>query len=144
MFMRIRFCKSMNQADPRAGRRNREGSAVLRIRALVLFLVACVCAVASSAQTSGDLALGLSEFSKGNFTSAAELFARPEEAAPGTTDALLYASKAYIHLEQFTAAEGALRRYLLAHTAYCDALYLLGYMLNREGHAAQSPLTVHN
>src|SRR5712692_9659904 len=138
MFMRIRFCKSMNQADPRAGRRNRAGPAFLRIRVLVSFLVACVCVVASSSQTSGDLALGLSEFSKGNFTSAAALFARAEEAAPGATDALLYEIKAYIHLEQFTAAEGALRRYLLAHTASGDALYLLGYVLHREGKAAES------
>ncbi len=128
----------MNQADPRAGRRKRGGAAVLRMRVLVLFLVACVCAVASSAQTSGDLALGLSEFSKGNFGSAAALFARAEEAAPGTTDALLYESKAYIHLEQFMAAEGALRRYLLAHVTSSDALYLLGYVLHREGKAAES------
>jgi len=97
-----------------------------------------VCAVVSSAQTSGDLALGLSEFSKGNFSSAAALFARAEEAAPGATDALLYESKAYIHLEQFTAAEGALRRYLLAHASSSDALYLLGYVLHREGKAAES------
>src|SRR5258708_3145609 len=89
MFMRIRFCKSMNQADPPAGRRNREGSTFLRIRVLVSLLVACLCGVASSAQTSGDFALGLSEFSKGNFTSAAALFARAEETAPGATDALL-------------------------------------------------------
>src|SRR5260370_22302339 len=73
---------------------------------LVSFLVACVCTVASSAQTSGDLALGLSEFRKGNFTSAAALFARAEEAAPGATDALLYEGKAYIHLEQFTGEGG--------------------------------------
>ena len=105
---------------------------------LVLLLVACLCAIASSAQTSGDFALGLSEFNKGNFTSAAALFARAEEAAPGTTDALLYESKAYIHLEQFTAAEGVLRRYLLAHSASGDALYLLGYVLHREGKAAES------
>src|SRR5260370_3794022 len=138
MFMRIRFCKSMNQADPRGGRRKWGGAAEFRIRVLVSFLVACVCAVASSAQTSGDLALGLSEFNKGNFTSAAALFARAEEAAPGATDALLYASKAYIHLEQFTAAEGALRRYLLVHAASGEALYLLGYVLHREGKAAES------
>ena len=75
----------------------------------VSFLVGCVCAITASSQTSDDLALGLSEFSKGDFTSAAALFARAEEAAPGTTDALLYESKAYIHLEQFTAAEDALR-----------------------------------
>jgi tetratricopeptide (TPR) repeat protein len=105
---------------------------------LVSFLASCICAMAASAQTSGNLALGLSEFSKGNFSSAAALFARAEEAAPGTTDALLYESKAYIHLEQFTAAEGALRRYLLAHARSSDALYLLGYVLHREGKAAES------
>src|SRR5258708_11289802 len=138
MFMRIRFCKSMNQANPRAGRRKRESAAEPRIRVLISFLVACVCAIASSAQSSDDLALGLSEFSKGNFTSAAALFARAEEASPGATDALLYESKAYIHLEKFTAAEGALRRYLLVHAASGDALYLLGYVLHREGKATES------
>ena len=136
--MRIRFCKSMNQADPRAGRRKRGDAAELRIRVLVSFLVACVCAITASSQTSDDLALGLTEFSKGNFSSAAALFARAEEAAPGTTDALLYESKAYIHLEKFTAAEGALRRYLLVHAASGDALYLLGYVLHREGKATES------
>ncbi len=107
-------------------------------KALLCSLVACICAIASSAQTSGDLARGLSEFSKGNFSSAAALFARAEEAAPGMTDALLYESKAYIHLEQFAAAEGVLRRYLLAHAASGDALYLLGYVLHREGKPAES------
>lgn len=111
---------------------------MLRMRVLVSFLVACVCAIAISAQTSGDLAPGLSEFNKGNFSSAAALFARAEEAAPGMTDALLYESKAYIHLEQFAAAEGVLRRYLLAHAASGDALYLLGYVLHREGKPIES------
>src|SRR5437879_12949024 len=97
MFVRIRFCKPMNQADPRAGRRRRGGTVVLRIRVLVSFLAACVCAIASSAQTSDDVALGLSEFSKGNLSSSAALFAQPEEAAPGTTGALLHGATAYIH-----------------------------------------------
>src|SRR5260370_24240735 len=138
MFVPIRFCKSMNQAEPRAGRRKRGGAAVLRMRVLVSFLVACVCAVASSAQTSGDLALGLSEFSKGNFSSAVALFARAGEAAPGTTDALLYESKAYIHLEQFTAPEGALRRYPQTHAAASEALDFLGYLLHRAGKAPEA------
>src|SRR5712664_1003312 len=138
MFARIRFCKSMNQLDLRAGRGRHGGAVVLGMRVLVSFLVACICTLANFAQTSGDLALGLSEFSKGNFSSAAALFARAEEAAPGTTDALLYESKAHIHLEQFTAAEGALRRYLLAHAASSDARYLLGYVLHREGKATES------
>ena len=36
------------------------------------------------------------------------------------------------------AAEDALRRYLLAHATSSDALYLLGYVLHREGKAAES------
>ncbi len=114
---------------------------MLRMHELVLFLVACVCSIASSAQTSDDLALGLSEFSKGNFSSAAALFARAEEAAPGATDALLYESKARVHLEQFTTAENALRRYLQVHENSDDALYLLGYVLHREGNATESLAT---
>ncbi|GAC1662020.1 MAG: hypothetical protein NVS9B4_15090 [Candidatus Acidiferrum sp.] len=109
-----------------------------RTRVVVLFLVASVCAIAGPAQTSGDLALGLSEFSKGNFSSAAALFARAEEASPGITDALLYESKAHIHLEQFAAAEVVLRRYLLTHAASGDALYLLGYVLHRENKPTES------
>src|SRR5260370_2314122 len=99
MFMRIRCCKSMNQADPRAGRRKRGGVAQLRMGVLVSFLVACVCTVASSAQTSGDLALGLSEFSKGNFPSAAPLFPPPHQPAPGAPHPLLYQHKPSIHLD---------------------------------------------
>src|SRR5258707_12149987 len=101
MFARIRFCKSMNRADPRAGRRRHEVTVVLRMRVLASFLVACVCTLAGFSQTSGDLALGLSEFGKGNFGSAAALFARAEHAAPGRTDALLCHTKAHIHLTQF-------------------------------------------
>src|SRR5260370_19713429 len=135
MFVRIRFCKSMNQADLRAGRRRHGGTVVLRMRVLVSFLVTCVCTLAGFAQTSGDLALGLSEFSKGNFSSAAALFARAEEAAPGTTDALLYESKAHIHLEQFTAAEAPFRRYLLAHAPSTDPLTFLAYLLHPDAKA---------
>src|SRR5260370_37240582 len=103
MFMRIRFCKSMNQADPRAGRRKRGGAAQLRMGVLVAFLVACVCTVASSAQTSGDLALRLCEFSKENVTCAPALFARAEGPSPGAPGGLLYEGKAYMQPEQCTA-----------------------------------------
>lgn len=95
-------------------------------------------AIPGFAHTSDDFARGLSEFSARNYSAAAILFARAEEAAPGATDALLYESKARVHLEQFTAAEGALRRYLLLHVDSDDALYLLGYVLHREGKAAES------
>jgi len=122
-------------SESRAGSRKRERYCAQDARVGLIFR-ACVCAIGSSAQTSGDLALGLSEFAR-EFQLAAAFFARAEEAARHH-DALLYESKAYVHLERFTAAEGALRRYLLAHAASSDALYLLGYVLHREGKAAES------
>jgi Flp pilus assembly protein TadD len=64
----------------------------------------------------------LREFRAGDYGAAAAHFARAEEAAPGATDALLYEGKAHAHLEQFTAAETALRRYLLLHADSDDAL----------------------
>jgi tetratricopeptide (TPR) repeat protein len=111
---------------------------VLSMRVLMPFLAIWFCAIPIAAQTTGDFALGLTEFSKGNFSSAAALFARAEAATPGATDALLYESKSYVHLEQFTAAEGTLRRYLVTHGTSSDALYLLGYVLHREGKARES------
>jgi tetratricopeptide (TPR) repeat protein len=136
--VRIRFCKSMNRADPRAGKRRRASIAEPSLRVLCSLLIFLSWAIPGSAQTSDDFARGLSEFSKGNYSTAAADFARAEEAAPGATDALLYESKARVHLEQFTAAEGALRRYLLLHADSDDALYLLGYVLHREGKATES------
>src|SRR5712691_3705297 len=123
----------MNRADPRAGKRRQGRTAEPRQRVLCSLLVFLVWAIPGTSQTSDNLARGLSEFRAGDYGAAAAHFARAEEAAPGATDALLYESKAYIHLEQFTAAEGALRRYLLAHATSDDALYLLGYVLHREG-----------
>jgi len=76
------------------------------------------------AQTTDDFAQGLSEFRAGNYSGAAALFARAEEAAPGTTDALLYESKARVHLQQFTTAESELRRYLLLHADIAAAHFL--------------------
>jgi Flp pilus assembly protein TadD len=128
----------MNQAARHAGRRRQASAAALRLRVLCFLLGVFVLAISGAAQSSDDFAQGLSEFSKGNFSAAAEHFAREEETAPGATDALLFESKARVHLEQFTAAESALRRYLLLHADSVDALYLLGYVLHREQKATES------
>jgi len=84
------------------------------------------------------LALGLSEFSKGISVRQRPFSARAEEAAPARPIALLYESKAYIHLEQFTAAEvpcgGTFRRMPLpVKRCICLAMYCTG-----EGKAAES------
>jgi tetratricopeptide (TPR) repeat protein len=128
----------MNRADPRTGKRRRASTAEPRLRALCSLFVFLSWAIPGSAQSFDDFARGLNEFSRGNYSAAGANFARAEEAAPGATDALLYESKARVHLEQFTAAEGALRRYLLLHADSDDALYLLGYVLHREGKATES------
>lgn len=128
----------MNPFEQRAGSRRRARTVGLALWALGLLLVFFAWTIPAFAQTSGDFARGLNEFRGGNYGTAAALFAQAEEAAPGATDALLYESKARIHLEQFAAADSALRRYLLLHADSDDALYLLGYVLHREGKAAES------
>ena len=136
--MRIRFCKSTNRVNPRAGERKPGSNAGPRLRVLCSLLVFLAWTIPGFAQTSDDFVRGLREFREGNYSAAAEHFAQAEEVAPGTTDALFYLSKARVHLEQFTAAESALRRYLLLHADSEDTLYLLGYVLHRQGKAAES------
>jgi tetratricopeptide (TPR) repeat protein len=128
----------MSPFEQRAGRRRQAGTGELPLRVFRSILVVLVCTIPALAQTSGDFARGLSEFRGGNYGTAAALFAQAEEAAPGATDALLYESKARAHLEQFAAAESALRRYLMRHADSDDALYLLGYVLHRAGKTAES------
>jgi tetratricopeptide (TPR) repeat protein len=93
------------------------------------------------AQSSDDFDRGMSEFRAGNYSSAAALFAAAEAASPGTTDALLYQAKSLVHLENFAGAEGALRSYIPSHHDSSDALYMLGFVLNRENRPAESLAT---
>jgi tetratricopeptide (TPR) repeat protein len=122
-----------------------EGERMQRIYGtLSLFAVAhlavaiLVCAVSLPAQKKDDLAAGLNEFQAGNYSQAAALFEEAEASAPGATAALLLEGQAYVRLDQFPAADNALRRYLVAHTNSDEALYLLGYVLHRENRAAES------
>jgi len=43
-----------------------------------------------------------------------------------------------VHVEDFAGADQALRTYLLSHTNSSDALYMLGFILNRENRASES------
>ena len=98
--------------------------------------IACVCQ--SSAQSTSDFDRALAELRAGNYAQAAAMFAKVDTAAPGSTDALLYRAKALVHLEDFGGADQALRSYLQAHQNSSDALYMLGFVLNRENRPADS------
>src|SRR5262249_43267368 len=98
----------------------------------------CLCGLAGLAQSSSDFDRALAEFGSGNYSSAADLFARVEAVSPGATDALLYEAKSLVHLEKFAAADTALRSYLKLHPDSSDALYMLGFVLNRENRPADS------
>jgi tetratricopeptide (TPR) repeat protein len=89
-------------------------------------------------QSNGDFEHGLAEFRAGNYSSAAERFARAEGASPGTTSALLYQAKCLVHLDSFVGAEKALHTYLGSHPDSSDAAYLLGFVLHRENRPAES------
>jgi Flp pilus assembly protein TadD len=80
----------------------------------------------------------MAEFRLGNYSSAAELFAKAEAASSGAGDALLYQAKSLVHLQDFPAAERALRNYVLSHRDSSDALYMLGFVLNRQNRPAES------
>src|SRR5205807_3171840 len=54
------------------------------------------------------------------------------------TDALLYQAKALVHLQDFAGAEHALRGYVRSHRDSSDALYMLGFVLNRENRPSDS------
>lgn len=113
------------------------------VRTQVLLAMVCIaCVFPSVAQSGADLDRALAEFRAGKYAEAATTFATIESAAPGATDALLYRAKALVHLEDFSAADQALRSYLQAHGNSSDALYMLGFVLNRENHAADS-LTIY-
>lgn len=101
---------------------------------ILLLLVPLVC----GAQTDSEYAQGVAAFGAGDYAAAADLFAKAEKVAPGTTDALIYEAKSLVHLEKFNEAETALRHYIGLHADSDEALYLLGFVLHRENRASES------
>jgi Tetratricopeptide repeat len=47
-------------------------------------------------------------------------------------------AKSFVNLQNFSEAEKALRTYTRSHGNSSDALYLLGFVLNRENRPAES------
>lgn len=108
--------------------------------ALLLCVLMPSCAQAQNASTYTQ---ALAAFNAHNFQVAASLFAKAEAANPGQSDALLFEGKALANLGRFPAAEQPLRQYSTAHPDSADALYMLGFVLNREDKPKES-LEVYN
>jgi tetratricopeptide (TPR) repeat protein len=124
------------------GRRANSGLLLLSVAALFLGELLGPAQISSaqsnSAQISGTFDRGMAEFRAGNYSSAAVLFADAETASPGATDALLYQAKSLVHLQDFADAERAVRGYIASHPDSSDAVYMLGFVLNRQNRPAES------
>jgi tetratricopeptide (TPR) repeat protein len=77
-------------------------------------------------------------FKKGDHAEAAKQFAAVVAADPLRVEANLYLGKSLVNLARFAEAETALRRYVEALPAADEGLYLLAYVLFREGRAKES------
>jgi len=120
-----------------------DGAPIVSSSVLPLALVMAVFlyGLCGSAQSGGNFDRGLAAFRAGDYSSAAALFAEAETASPGATDALLYQAKSLVHLQDFAGAEKALRSYVSPHPNSSDALFMLGFVLNRENRPAESLAT---
>ena len=90
------------------------------------------------AQTSDTYANAVSALESKHFQEAATLFDRAESENPAQSDALLQAARAYVRIQAHEAAEKDLRRYLENNPGSSEALYLLGFVLNRRDNPKES------
>lgn len=101
-------------------------------------ILVCAVGFSAAAQITGTYAQGVAAFNAHQYAKAVPLFARAEKESPGVTDALLYEGKCLANMGRFKEAEAALRAYTGRHPNSADALYMLGYVLNREDKPAES------
>src|ERR1700732_4716878 len=92
----------------------------------------------SAAQGPSDYDRAVATFAAKDYRSAAAQFTAIGVASPGSTDALLYKAKCLVQIQEFADAEKALRIYIGLHPESADALYLLGFVVNRENKPAES------
>ena len=97
-----------------------------------------ICPASGKAQSLSEYDRAVASFAAKDYRSAAAKFAQIETASPGSTDALLYEAKCLIQLQEFPAADAALRGYIGNHSESPDALYLLGFVLHRENKPKES------
>ncbi len=86
----------------------------------------------SSSPTSALYEEGKAAFNEKQWANAATLFERADAAQPGVTDALVYRASALLNLNRLQEADIALTSYTKLHPDAADALYLLGFILQRE------------
>ena len=98
----------------------------------------CAAGLYAGAQTTGFYDRGMTAFNAHRYAEAVLLFAQTEKESPGKTDALLYEGKSLANVGRFKEADAALGAYLGNHPNSADALYMLGYVLNRENKPAES------
>src|SRR6185312_670155 len=112
--------------------------ALLRACLALCLALVCCCAGPIQAQTRDPYAAGMAAFNAQNYSAAAPLFAEAEKANPGHSDALLYEGKSLANVNRFAEAEAVLRQYWSRHPQSADALYMLGFVLNRENKPKES------
>jgi tetratricopeptide (TPR) repeat protein len=112
--------------------------AYLRSAFCALAIPFCSCPALTVPQSLRDYDRAVATFVARDYRSAALQFAQIENASPGATDALLYEAKCLIQLQEFPAADAALRGYIGNHSESQDALYLLGLVLHRENKPKES------
>jgi tetratricopeptide (TPR) repeat protein len=104
----------------------------------ICLLITFACVTRAGAQIESDFDKATAEFHAGNYVSAAALFAHVENDQPGKTAALLFRSKCLAQLQDFRGAEESLRQYISVHPDSADALFMLGFVLNRLNRPAES------
>jgi tetratricopeptide (TPR) repeat protein len=104
----------------------------------VVLSILCASPIVAQTDAGADIEKALAEFQAGDYAAAAAMFAHVESATPGKTQALLYEAKCLVHMQDFAGAESALHVYLASYANSSDALYMLGFVLNRENHPAES------
>ena len=112
--------------------------AYLRSAFCALTTAVLICPASGKAQSLSEYDRAVASFAAKDYRSAAAKFAQIETASPGSTDALLYEAKCLIQLQEFPAADAALRGYIGNHSESQDALYLLGFVLHRENKPKES------
>ncbi len=111
--------------------------AMRRIAALAMTVLAFGAVRMSWARDDTPYARARAAFEAHHYAEAAPLFAQAAKEDP-RSDALLFEGKSLANVERFSEAEIALSAYAAEHPDSSDALYMLGFVLNRENKAADS------
>ncbi len=89
-------------------------------------------------QQSAAYRAGEQAFQDKNYELASIRFQEAERESDGKTDASLFLAKSLVRLQRFGDAEASLNRHLSAHPQDAEGLFLRGYLLFRQNHAAAS------